>query len=70
MDGPAFDRALGARRRLILQRFVGRLRVDTVSPRPARVRAGAARLAHAVRAPGPPGACSSPVATPSFSASG
>jgi acetylornithine deacetylase/succinyl-diaminopimelate desuccinylase-like protein len=36
-----FDRALQARRRAILERFVTCLRVDTVSQRPERVRAGA-----------------------------
>jgi acetylornithine deacetylase/succinyl-diaminopimelate desuccinylase-like protein len=45
VDWPAFDRALRARRRPILERFVEFLRVDTVSQQPERVRAGAAWLA-------------------------
>lgn len=40
-----FDHALRARRRAILERFAACLRVDTVSQRPDRVRAGAEWLA-------------------------
>jgi len=40
-----FDHALHARRRAILERFAACLRVDTVSQRPDRVRAGAGWLA-------------------------
>jgi len=55
MDWPAFDRALKARRRLILRRFVECLRIDTVSQQLARARAGAARLAHAMEGAEPAG---------------
>jgi acetylornithine deacetylase/succinyl-diaminopimelate desuccinylase-like protein len=48
VDWSAFDRALLARRREILERFVACLRVDTVSQQPERVRAGAAWLARAM----------------------
>jgi acetylornithine deacetylase/succinyl-diaminopimelate desuccinylase-like protein len=52
VDWPAFDRALRARWRPILERFTECLRVDTVSQQPERVRAGAAWLADAMRARG------------------
>ena len=52
MDWPAFDRALRARRRPILERFTDFLRIDTVSQHPARVRAGAQWLAAAMAARG------------------
>ncbi len=45
MDWGAFDRALRARRRPILERFIECLRIDTVSQQPERVRAGAGWLA-------------------------
>src|SRR5262245_60693141 len=48
IDWPAFDRALGERRRAILERFIDLLRVDTVSQRPERVQAGAAWLRRAL----------------------
>jgi acetylornithine deacetylase/succinyl-diaminopimelate desuccinylase-like protein len=48
VDWPAFDRALEARRREILDRFIACLRVDTVSQHPERVRAGAGWLAEAM----------------------
>jgi acetylornithine deacetylase/succinyl-diaminopimelate desuccinylase-like protein len=48
VDWPAFDRALRARRREILDRFIACLRVDTVSQHPERVRAGAGWLAEAM----------------------
>jgi acetylornithine deacetylase/succinyl-diaminopimelate desuccinylase-like protein len=51
-DWAAFDRALGARRRAILERFVSCLRVDTVSQRPERVRAGAEWLAREMESRG------------------
>jgi acetylornithine deacetylase/succinyl-diaminopimelate desuccinylase-like protein len=52
VDWPAFDRALRARRRQILDRFTECLRVDTVSQQPERVRAGAAWLARAMERAG------------------
>jgi acetylornithine deacetylase/succinyl-diaminopimelate desuccinylase-like protein len=47
-----FDQALAARRRAVVERFVEFLRLDTVSQRPERVRAGAAWLAGEMRARG------------------
>jgi acetylornithine deacetylase/succinyl-diaminopimelate desuccinylase-like protein len=52
MDWPAFDRALRERRRSILEGFVELLRVDTVSQRPERVRAGAEWLRRAMESRG------------------
>ena len=52
VDWPAFDLALRARRRPILERFTEFLRVDTVSQQPERVRAGAGWLADAMHARG------------------
>jgi acetylornithine deacetylase/succinyl-diaminopimelate desuccinylase-like protein len=49
VDWLAFDRALEARRREILGRFIACLRVDTVSQHPERVRAGAGWLAEAMQ---------------------
>src|SRR5262249_56903495 len=48
VDWPAFDRALRARRRPILERFVEFLRVDTVSQQPERVPPAAGWLAQAM----------------------
>jgi acetylornithine deacetylase/succinyl-diaminopimelate desuccinylase-like protein len=49
-DWAAFGRAVIARRREIVEGFVGFLRLDTVSQEPERVRAGAEWLAAALRA--------------------
>jgi acetylornithine deacetylase/succinyl-diaminopimelate desuccinylase-like protein len=51
-DWIAFDRALAARHRAILEGFVPFLRLDTVSQKPDRVRAGAEWLAAAMHARG------------------
>ena len=48
----AFDRALSARRREIVERFIPFLRVATVSQDPPGVRAGAEWLVAAMRARG------------------
>jgi acetylornithine deacetylase/succinyl-diaminopimelate desuccinylase-like protein len=52
VDWPAFDRALRARRRQILEGFVECLRLVTVSQQPERVRAGALWLARAMERAG------------------
>jgi acetylornithine deacetylase/succinyl-diaminopimelate desuccinylase-like protein len=51
-DWAAFDQAIRARQRAVLERFVEFLRVDTVSQQPARVRAGAGWLARALESRG------------------